>query len=375
MGIKYGDPRVMDRFVNGRASYGRLCDFDTGVQEFPTTFFTLPVGESVEEVIFPAIIEVCTRTQQWDFLLDLLRRLKQVDCHAKLSSSTRGSMIKACGQAGNANRVQKPSAAVQDCDAAIGIKMAAVTARIHQKASEAEDPVLKAFEKFQQDFDKVYNEVEKVQRFTNFAKNFATIQEDNAKGNSFTLAIHEFSDLSAEEFAQAKLGYKGAKAWGNLPNLGMHQVTDEVLPDSVDWTQQGAVTAVKNQGVIDSEDLPSSISRETLQQNKILRVTEKNLGRRCLEMFAEIAERKDDYKQFCEQFEKCFRLGVHEDSTIRTKVAGLLRWHTLKSGDEQINIKEYVDRMTEGQNDFDSITGGIAAVSSSPFLEKEFQFR
>merc|ERR1711963_24877 len=87
-------------------------------------------------------------------------------------------------------------------------------------------------------------------------------------------------------------------------------------------------------------------------------------------MFAEIAEKKDDYKKFYEQFGKCLKLGVHEDSTNRTKVAELMRYHSSKSGDEQISLKEYVDRMKEGQNDIFYITGeSITAVSSSPFLE------
>ena len=60
---------------------------------------------------------------------------------------------------------------------------------------------------------------------------------------------------------------------------------------------------------------------------------------------------------FGARFGKCLKLGVHEDSTNRTKVAELLRYHTSKSGDEQISLKEYVDRMKEGQNDIFYITG------------------
>merc|ERR1712057_68755 len=105
-------------------------------------------------------------------------------------------------------------------------------------------------------------------------------------------------------------------------------------------------------------------------QNKILRVIKKNLVKKSIEMFNEVAEKKDDYKKFYEQFGKNLKLGIHEDSTNRAKIADFLRFQTSKSGDESITLKEYVDRMKEGQQDIYYITGeSIQGVSSSPFIE------
>merc|ERR1711865_411995 len=162
-------------------------------------------------------------------------------------------------------------------------------------------------------------------------------------------------------------------------------------------------------GVVDMGDLPVNVSREQLQQNKIMKVISKKLVRKVLELMKRLAkegdgddedEEKDDdedkedkgekeekadkkdeestWEKFWKEFNKNLKMGCYEDDSNRSKISKLLRFHTTKSEDKMINLDKYLDRMQESQESIYYMSGeSIDTMKKAPslqvFLKKDLE--
>jgi len=136
--------------------------------------------------------------------------------------------------------------------AAVLLSVLAVTGTffaIQHLRSKFEDPLAAEFEQFIAKWGKTYSKEERESRFEIFKDNYAFVMAENSKGHKYKLAVNEFADMTADEFGATHFGQKKPeKMWGDLPYLGQHKYSGAPLPSSVDWSQKGAVTPIKNQG-------------------------------------------------------------------------------------------------------------------------------
>ena len=178
---------------------------------------------------------------------------------------------------------------------------------------------------------------------------YASFYRSLSNGWEYHLSVKHFGvegqlELRAMLFMPRRAPFDLSKNKNRKNNIKLYvrrtfvmDVGDELMPDWLNFIT----------GIVDSENLPLNISRDTMQQNRIVRDIRRKLVEQCVEMIAEIAKKKVDHNNFFEQFGKFLKLGIREDCTNRTKLAELLRYHSSESGDEQISLKQYVDRTKE----------------------------
>nr|GMD77198.1 heat shock protein 90-5, chloroplastic-like [Ipomoea batatas] len=129
-------------------------------------------------------------------------------------------------------------------------------------------------------------------------------------------------------------------------------------------------------GVVDSDDLPLNVSREILQESRIVRIMRKRLVRKTFDMIQDLSEseNKEDYKKFWENFGKFLKLGCVEDTGNHKRITPLLRFFSSKSEEELISLDDYVENMPENQKAIYYLaTDSLKSAKTAPFVEKLVQ--
>jgi len=122
-------------------------------------------------------------------------------------------------------------------------------------------------------------------------------------------------------------------------------------------------------GIIDSSDLPLNVSREILQQNRVMSNIRSNSVKKVLDKLKTVAEDKDKYAQFYEHYGRLIKEGVYQDFDHKDNLTELLRYNSTKD-EGLVSLKEYVDRMKDDQKSIYYITGrNQISLRNSPLLE------
>ena len=242
-----------------------------------------------------------------------------------------------------------------------------------EDADEEKKPKTKEVEELYQEFEKV--NVEKplwcespdkitIEQYNKFYKHISNDFEDCLKVKHFSVEGQlEFTGML---FIPKRAPFDMFEASKKKKNIKLHVrkvfVSDDSEQFCPDWMSF-------IHGIVDSQDLPLNISRETLQKSQILKVIKKNVVKKTLEALIELSAEDDKYSTFYEQFSKNIKLGIHEDESNKEKLAKLLRYKSTNS-DSMTSIDDYISRCKPEQKSIYYISGeSLQAIKYSLFLE------